>query len=120
MRLLADERVPAPIVRRLRTDGFDVEHVVEDERGAEDPDVLARAGRTGRFLLTEDRDFGQLVYLQRAPASPGVVYLRLGGVPLEDAVEAVASVLSSDLVFAGRFTAISGTGATRPLPVPEP
>ena len=118
MRLLADECVPAPIVRRLRADGLDVEHVAEDGAGTQDPDVLARAGRGGRLLLTEDRDFGQLVYLQRAPASPGVIYLRLGDAPLSESVEMVSAVLRSDLVYAERFTTVTGTGAVRQRPLP--
>lgn len=118
MRLLADECIPAPIVRRLRADGFDVESVAEDGSGMGDPDVLARAGRGGQLLLTEDRDFGQLVYLQRAPASPGVIYLRLGDAPLLESVEMVSAVLRSDLAFAECFTTITGTGAVRQRRLP--
>ena len=119
MTLLADECVPAPVVRRLRADGFDVEYVAEDAPGIVDPDVLARAGRGGRFLLTEDRDFGQLVYLQRTPASPGVIYLRIGDAPLAEFAETVARVLASDLTFSERFTTIVGSGRARQRPLPK-
>ena len=118
MRLLADENIPGPIVRRLRVDGHDVVYVAEVGHGEEDPEVLDRAGRGGRLLLTEDRDFGQLVYLQQRPAAPGVVYLRLGDVPLQVSVDAVAQVLSSGLVLEGQFTIVSGTGRVRQRPLP--
>ena len=118
MRLLADECVPAPIVRQLRSDGLDVEYVAEDEPGVGDSDVLSRAGRDGRFLLTEDRDFGQLVYLQGVPASPGVIYLRLGAESLSESVQAVSAALRSDLVFAERSTTVIGGGAVRQRRLP--
>lgn len=113
MKFLADECIPAPIVHRLREDGFDVEYVLEDEPGTEDSDVLRRAGQDNRFLLTEDRDFGQLVYNQNQPASPGVIYLRLGDVGLAESIEALVAVLSSDLVFEGTFTAVDGRRRVR-------
>ena len=42
---------------------------------AEDPEVLELAVGEGRVLLTEDKDFGQLVYAQ-GRASGGVLFLR--------------------------------------------
>ena len=118
MDLLADENIPGPIVRRLRAEGHDVAYVAEAGHGEGDPDVLVRAGRGGRLLLTEDRDFGQLVYLQRRPAAPGVVYLRLGDVPLAASIEVVSGLFASGVVLAGRFTTVTGTGRVRQRPLP--
>jgi predicted nuclease of predicted toxin-antitoxin system len=49
--------------------------VIEVARGADDVVVLEMATRERRIFLTEDRDFGQLVYATARPA-PGVVLLR--------------------------------------------
>jgi predicted nuclease of predicted toxin-antitoxin system len=62
--ILADENVPAAVVARLRADGRDVEWVAEALPAASDADVLAWAWRTGRRLLTDDKDFGELVVRQ--------------------------------------------------------
>jgi predicted nuclease of predicted toxin-antitoxin system len=61
---LADESCDFTIVRALRTAGHEVIAVAEISPRAEDQEVLKLAARQKRILLTEDKDFGQLVYAQ--------------------------------------------------------
>ena len=75
MKFLADECCDAALVDALRGDGHDVLYVIESLRGATDTDILARAFSEHRILLTEDKDFGELVYRLRQPARR-VVLLR--------------------------------------------
>ena len=75
MRFLADECCDAALVDALRDDGHDVLYAVESLRGAIDDELLARAFSERRILLTEDKDFGELVYRLRRPAY-GIVLLR--------------------------------------------
>jgi len=75
MRFLADESCDFAVVRALREAGHDVAAVMELEPGAEDGTVIERAVSEQRLLLTEDKDFGQLVFASRRP-SAGVVLLR--------------------------------------------
>lgn len=76
MRFLADESLEAPIIRFLRREGHDIEAIAEEAPGAEDSAVLRRAARSRRILLTNDKDFAELAFLQRR-ASAGIVLLRL-------------------------------------------
>jgi predicted nuclease of predicted toxin-antitoxin system len=115
---LADQNIPRLCVRRLREAGYDVESVAEQAPGASDPDVMASAGRAGRILLTEDRDFGDLIYARRQPSPPGVVYLRLGSDPPGVVADALLRVLSSEREFVGWFTTVSGSGRVRQRPLP--
>jgi len=62
VRFLADESCDFAVVRALRAEGHDVAAVVETARGALDVEVIRRAQEEQRVLLTEDKDFGQLVY----------------------------------------------------------
>jgi len=75
MRFLADESCDFRVVRALRAAGHDVTAVVETAPGAEDAVVIDMAAREGRVFVTEDRDFGQLVYAAAAPPA-GVILLR--------------------------------------------
>jgi len=75
VRWLADECVAAPLVARMREAGHDVAYVMELAPGATDAEVTARAFEEGRLLLTEDKDFGELVFHHREKVS-GVVSLR--------------------------------------------
>lgn len=75
MRLLADESCDFAVVRALREAGFDVAAVGEASPGAEDNVVIDLAVREGRMLITEDKDFGQLMYAE-GRAAGGVLLLR--------------------------------------------
>jgi predicted nuclease of predicted toxin-antitoxin system len=77
VRWLADECIAAPLVGLLRNAGHDVAYVAEAAAGLSDADVVALASSEMRLLLTEDKDFGDLVF-RRERAAPGVVLLRLG------------------------------------------
>jgi len=63
MRWLADECVSAGLVAHLRTLGHDVSYVAELAPSEPDVTVMARAQRDARLLLTEDKDFGELVFV---------------------------------------------------------
>lgn len=76
MRWLADECVDAPLVERLRKAGYDVAYVAESGPGATDTQIVRRAHDDGRLLLTEDKDFGELVFRWRREV-PGLVLLRI-------------------------------------------
>jgi predicted nuclease of predicted toxin-antitoxin system len=75
VKFLADECCDAGVVEALRHDGHDVLYAVGTLTGAADDDLLDRAYKEQRILLTEDKDFGELVYRLRKPAF-GVILLR--------------------------------------------
>lgn len=76
MRWLADECIDAGLVAYLRHSGHDVLSMAEIAPAANDAEVMALALREGRLLLTEDKDFGDLVF-RRGARVPGIVLLRL-------------------------------------------
>jgi predicted nuclease of predicted toxin-antitoxin system len=78
MKLIADEGLDKPIVDVLRNADFDVLYVLETNQGADDDLILATANSQQRILLTQDKDFGELVFrLQRTHY--GVILIRLEG-----------------------------------------
>jgi predicted nuclease of predicted toxin-antitoxin system len=76
MRFLADESVEASIVRQLRAERHDVLSISETTPGARDEHVLQQATAERRVLVTNDKDFAMLAFLQRL-ASAGIVLLRM-------------------------------------------
>jgi predicted nuclease of predicted toxin-antitoxin system len=76
VRWLADECVDASVVARLRRAGHDVLYMAEIAPAESDSAVIARAQQDKRLLLTEDKDFGELV-IRRGYAVPGLVLLRI-------------------------------------------
>jgi predicted nuclease of predicted toxin-antitoxin system len=75
MRFLADESCDFAVVQALRSEGYNVVAIAEIAPGSDDEAVMELAAREGRLLLTEDKDFGQLVYA-RQQATGGVLLLR--------------------------------------------
>jgi len=75
MRFLADESCDFTIVRALRAAGHDIVAVSEISPRADDAAVIAEALVGRRVLLTEDKDFGQLVYAEGHLTS-GVILVR--------------------------------------------
>ena len=78
LRFLADESCDFAIVRTLRADGYDVIAVGEITQRSDDREVIEQAVREGRILLTEDKDFGWLVFVSHAN-SAGVILIRFPG-----------------------------------------
>jgi predicted nuclease of predicted toxin-antitoxin system len=77
MKFLLDENAELRIATFLKQAGHDVTSIIEDyPRSISDEQVLAIARAEDRILITNDRDFGELIFRQQLPHS-GVIYFRL-------------------------------------------
>lgn len=77
MKFLVDASSDARLVDHLRHLGHDVTRIGSDyPRYLRDQEVLALAYRENRILITDDRDFGELIVRLNQPHA-GVIYLRL-------------------------------------------
>jgi predicted nuclease of predicted toxin-antitoxin system len=94
VRLLADENLHADLVRWLRARGHDVSYAAETLAGEPDEPLLRRARAEGRILITDDKDFGELV-VRRGHATAGVLLLRLRSPSLEARVARLDAVWSA-------------------------
>jgi predicted nuclease of predicted toxin-antitoxin system len=70
--------MPIRVVRALRAEGYDVLAVSEVTHRSDDRELIDQAYREQRVLLTEDKDFGWLVYVSHVDAS-GVILIRFPG-----------------------------------------
>jgi len=75
VKFLADESCAGPVIFALREAGHDVLAIAEVGKGAADEQVMERALSERRVLITEDRDFGELVYARRR-GSAGVILVK--------------------------------------------
>jgi len=76
MRFPTDECWDFAAVRSLRADVHDVLAVNEFQHRSVDKEVMELALTENRILLTEDKDFGWLVFAGRVE-SPGVILIRV-------------------------------------------
>jgi len=76
VRFIADVNIEKRIVLFLRSSGHDVLWIPEYDCRLTDEQLLALAVDQGRILLTNDKDFGSLVFLQKK-LSCGIVLFRI-------------------------------------------
>ena len=78
MKFLADMGISPRTVAKLKREGYDAVHLVEEGlEKLEDREILAKARDEGRIVLTIDLDFGYLLAVSGA-ILPSVVLFRLG------------------------------------------
>jgi len=85
--IVADESVDFRIVIQLREIGMTVYAIVEQQPSIRDDQVLAIANENETLLLTEDKDFGELVFRLQLPHR-GILLIRI-----EDAEQKIDSVV---------------------------
>ena len=121
MRVLANENIASSVIRGLRDAGHDVLSVKESMRGENDDVVLARAMAQERILLTFDKDFGELAFRRRLPASCGVILLRLTPEERQRDSERILGILSGREDWAGAFWVVADRRIRkRPLATADP
>ena len=60
--IIADENIPIQIIEKLRELNIGTFSVFEEVRGISDKEIIALAQDPPRIILTEDKDFGDLVF----------------------------------------------------------
>jgi predicted nuclease of predicted toxin-antitoxin system len=113
MRFFADENLESRIIAGLRDRGHDVATVPWEGRGSSDSLVLALSSTEDRIFITNDKDFAELVFLQKQVAA-GVILVRLPRFRTVEKVERVLEVIDGQgerLV--GVFTVIEAQAIRR-------
>ncbi len=106
MRILANENFPGDAVEALRVSGHDVLWIRTAAPGSKDPVVLARAQAENRILITFDKDFGELAFRSRLPASSGIILFRISAPSAHYIAEVVTGVLDSRADWTGHFSVV--------------
>ena len=78
LQFLADESCDFAVVRALRAEGHDVIAVAEYTARSVDSELIKQAHNDQRILLTEDTDFGWLVFVSQTETA-GVILVRFPG-----------------------------------------
>jgi len=94
VKVVADEGVDRLIVARLRQDGHEVEYIAEMDTGIDDDQVLSHANQRRALLITADKDFGELIFMQ-GKLNTGIVLLRLAGVSPTQKAKIVSEALAA-------------------------
>ena len=117
MRILANENMPEDAVVALRDRGHNVAWVRTDAPGSSDIEVLDRAQRDERIVVTFDKDFGELAFRMRVPSARGIVLFRISAPSSTYVARAVVAALESRTDWAGHFAVVEDD-RVRMVPLP--
>jgi len=106
MKFLANENMAGDAIIALREKGHDVAWIRTDAPGSKDEDVLARAMAEQRILITFDKDFGELAFRSRLPATCGIVLFRIPAPSSSVVANAVVAAIESRSDWTGHFSVI--------------
>ncbi len=76
MRFLVDECTGSKVANWLRGEKHEVFSVFDEARGITDDEVLTKASDENWILITNDKDFGEMIFRERR-VHHGIVFLRL-------------------------------------------
>lgn len=92
IKFLADVNIEKEVVDDLARLGYDVKWIPEYDCETLDEDLLRIADTEQRILITNDKDFGELVFLQRK-LSTGEILIRVKGQRTRDKVKLMRKLL---------------------------
>lgn len=106
MRILANENFPGDAVAALRQRGHDVAWVRTDAPGSNDVEVLERAQRENRVVVTFDKDFGELAFRSDRATLSGIILFRIAAPSSAYVARAAVAALESRTDWAGYFAVV--------------
>lgn len=109
LRFLLDESTNYQIAPHLRRLGHNVTAIGQDYPASlKDRVILEIAHRENRIVITNDRDFGEMV-VRESLAHTGVMLFRLGSVTTQEFIQRLDVVLAEHADALGSFLVVSRT-----------
>lgn len=91
--IIADENLHQQFIDRLVADGFDLFSIRDELSGISDFEVASFAKYKQGLVITEDKDFGELVYAHNIRGI-SVVFLRYDKVDLDKITDVLLRIVS--------------------------
>ena len=109
MKFIVDENLGPSISNWLKNKGFDTFCVLQEATSVDDTIVLDIANNEDRIIVTNDKDFGELVFKNRLPCK-GVILLRLDDNSLLGRINALENLFENyfNLISQDNFIVVSG------------
>jgi len=107
LKFLADVNMEKPIIDWLLKEGYDIKWIPDFDFKMNDESLLNMANREKRILITNDKDFGELTFLQRK-VSTGIILMRFKGQLVKDKLIILPKIfrIHSDRLL-GHFTVVT-------------
>ena len=94
MRFLVDECTGSKVAEFLRGENHDVFSVFDEARGMTDDEVLTKAANENWILITNDKDFGEMIFRTRRQHH-GIIFLRLDDERVANKIKVLEQLLEN-------------------------
>ena len=109
MKVLLDSCVAGVVRSALVAAGHDVTAAIDWPRDPGDEEILSAARSEGRVLVTLDKDFGELAFRQKLPATSGIVLFRIEPASPSHIATVAVHALESRVDWVGHFSVVEET-----------
>jgi len=92
IKFLADVNIEKPIVDYLSKQGYDIKWIPEYDSEMLDEDLLKMANKEKRTLITNDKNFGELIFLQKKLPT-GTILFRVKGQRSQEKIRLMKKLL---------------------------
>ena len=108
MKFIVDECTGPKVANWLTTVGHDVLSISLDKKGISDKEILKIAIGEVRILITNDKDFGELIFKQKLPHC-GVIFLRLSDETAKNKINVLKNLIDhhKNIIDKGRFVVVT-------------
>ena len=96
MKFIVDECTGSRVADWLIEKGFDVFSVSKQGRGMKDVQILQKATEEQRIIITNDRDFGELIFKNGLPHQ-GIVFMRLNDETSDSKIKVLSRLFETSL-----------------------
>ncbi len=94
MRFLIDECTGSKVANWLRGKNDEVFSVFDEARGISDDEVLTKAANENWILITNDKDFGEMIFRERR-THHGIIFLRLDDEKATNKIQVLEKLLEN-------------------------
>lgn len=103
---LANENIPFPSIRILREHGIFIKSIAENSPGISDADVIAFARNEELIIITQDSDYGELIFKYGIDFTSGVIYFRNTFKTPFELGEILLEMINQNIDFKSKFTTV--------------
>lgn len=94
LKFIVDECLGSLMAKWLTENGYNAVSVISDMKGSKDITILDRAVSENRIVITSDKDFGDIVFHQKAQ-HVGIILIRLQNGTPRNKIKAMENLLTN-------------------------
>lgn len=106
-KFIVDECTGPAVAKWVSSQGYETISIYDSFRGKSDIDILAMATNSGFVIITNDKDFGEMIFKEKLNHN-GIILLRLNNERAGNKIEVLKKLFSrSSLELSGNFTVVT-------------